>query len=315
MSMEGQGPEGQPSEGVATLTDLVGLMDGGEEAEDALEESDEGEESEESEESEGSEEEAESEGEEEAEEQAFTIKVDGKEVTLKQSELIELGQKGLDYTNKTMALAEERRAFEGEREQVRSLQHEVAQHREQAINDLQVVHHFLEQQLGDPPDVSLAAHDVSQYVFAKELYEGQRAKLHQVSQALHQMRQQQEAAQASQRKQRLDKVERELIDSLPGWKEAPAEKFKEAADYVESLGLTPADVGEAVATKGFWQLVHKAREYDRLQSEKAKLKPVQSLPKVAKPGNNNQPPQLAKRQEALKRHKANPSIKSLADLL
>jgi hypothetical protein len=92
MSMEGQGPEGQPSDGVATLTDLVGLMDGGEEAEDALEESDEGEESEESEESEGSEEEAESEGEEEAEEQAFTIKVDGKDVTLKQSELIELGQ-------------------------------------------------------------------------------------------------------------------------------------------------------------------------------------------------------------------------------
>jgi small-conductance mechanosensitive channel len=316
MSMEGQGPEGQPSEGVATLTDLVGMMDGGEEAADAQEESAEGEEAEESEESEGAEEEQdEAEGEEEAEEATFTIKVDGKEVTLTQSELVELGQKGLDYTNKTMALAEEKRAFEGEREQVKSLQSEVKQYREQAINDLRVLHAFVEDQIGPAPDISLAAQDAHQYLVAKEWHESQRAKLGQLSQALNHVLQQQEAEQANQRKQRQAKVERELIDSLPGWKDAPAEKFNEVADYVASIGLTPEEVGDAALTKGFWQLAHKAREYDRLQSEKAKLKPVQSLPKVAKPGNNNQPPQLAKRQEALKRHKANPSVKSLAELL
>lgn len=316
MAMQGDGPEGQPGEGVATLTDLTALMDGGEEAADALDESEEGEESGEAEEVETAEDESEGEeSEEEAEEPTFTIKVDGKDVTLKQSELIELGQKGLDYTKKTMALGEERRSFEAEREEVRTVKQEVHQRREQAARDLEVVHAFMEQQLGDPPDISLAAHDVGQFILAKELYEGQRAKLHQVAQALHQMRQQQEAETASQRQQRQAKVERELIDSLPGWKDAPAEKFKETADYVQSLGLTPEEVGEAALTVGFWQLAHKAKAYDALLAKKAEMKPVAQLPKVAKPGTSNQPPQLAKRQEAMKRHKAAPSISSLADLL
>ena len=315
MMMVGDGPEGQPTEGVTTLSDLTALMDGGEEEVGALEESAEGEEAEESEESEAAEEEAQDGEDEEQEEQVFTIKVDGKETTLKQSELVEMAQKGADYTKKTMALADERRAFESERETVKSLQGEVKQHRERVVNDLEVVHAFMAQQLGEPPDLALLQQDATQYLLAKEWHEGQQAKLNQVAQALQQMRQQQEAEQASQRQERQSKVERELIDSLPGWKDAPEQKFKEAAEYVRSLGLTPEDVGDTALTVGFWQLAHKAREYDRLLAEKSKLKPVQSLPRVAKPGTNNQPPQLAKRQEALKRHKANPSISTLADLL
>lgn len=314
MSMVGDA-ETQPTEGVTTLSDLTALMDGGEEEAGALEESAEGEEAEESEEVEASGEEGEQESEEEAEEPTVTVKVDGKEVVLKQSEAIELAQKGLDYTKKTMALGEERRAFESEREAVTAIRSEVAQHREQAIADLETVHAFMSEQIGNPPDIRLAAEDVGQFILAKELYEGQRAKLGQVAQALHQMRQQQGAEQASQRQQRQAKVERELIDSLPGWKEAPAERFKEAADYVRALGLTPDEVGDAALTVGFWQLAHKAKAYDALLAKKAEMKPVAQLPKVSKPGTNNQPPQLAKRQEAMKRHRANPSISSLADLL
>ena len=62
--------------------------------------------------------EGESDDEDEQEEEAtVTIKVNGKEVSLKQSEVIEMAQKGADYTAKTMALAEERKAVDAEREQ------------------------------------------------------------------------------------------------------------------------------------------------------------------------------------------------------
>lgn len=284
MRMEGDGPEGQPTEGVQSLEDVAGLF-GGDEAQEESE-LDEG--AEEAETDDPDEEEAEAEAEEqEQDEPAFTIKVDGKEVTVKQSEALELAQKGLDYTKKTMALGDEKRAVEAEREEVRAVRQEVQQKREQAINDLRVLHAFMEEQIGQAPDISLLHTDAHQYLVQKEWHEGQRAKLGQLSQALNVMLQQQEAEQATQRQQRQAKVERELIDTLPGWKDAPAEKFKETADYVQSIGLTPDDVGDAALTTGFWQLAHKAREYDRLMAEKSKIKPVQSMPKVAKPGASN----------------------------
>lgn len=311
MSMVGDG-ESQPTEGEVTLDDIADAMVGEQDTPDESEK--EGEESEESE-VEGSDDGAEEGEDDEQEEPEFTIKVDGKDLTLKQSELIELAQKGTDYTKKTMALGDERRAFESEREEVRTIKQEVKQRHEQVVRDLEVVQAFMEQQLGDPPDVSLAAHDVSQYILAKELYEGQRAKLHQVAQALHQMRQQQEAEQASQRQQRQAKVERELIDSLPGWKDAPAEKFKETADYVMKLGLTPESVGDAALERGFWEMAHKAKAFDAIQAQKAQMKPKAQLAKVDKPAAKNPTGKAAERAKREAAFARNPSVDALADLL
>ena len=310
--MVGDGPEGQPTEGVATLTDLVALMDGGEEVADALGESEEGEESGESEEVETSEEEGESESEEEAEEAAFTIKVDGKEVTLKQSELIEQAQKGFDYTQKTMALAEDRKAVEAVKAQAE--QHR--QSNEAALNDslnkLQALEKFWGEQIGSPPPIEWAQQDAAYYLAQKELYENRKGQLEQARTAIANLENERQRQRQAFIAQQADATEKALRDTLPGWSD---DTLNDYAKYAAGLGLTPDKVDVAFVQEGFWRLIHKAKAYDALLAKKAEMKPVSQLPKVAKPGNNNQPPQLAKRQDAMKRYKAAPSISTLADLL
>ena len=311
MRMEGQA-ERQPSEGVATLDDIVGRMaDGGEEAVDALDES--AEESEDAEETEEVEDTDEDEkGEEEAEEQTFTIKVDGKDVTLKQSELIEQAQKGFDYTQKTMAVAEERKAVEAARSQA----NEYRQRNEAALNEqlarLQALESFFESQVGGPPPIEWAQQDAAYYLAQKELYETRRGQLEQARTAISHLQGEQHRQRQVWIAQQAEAAEKELRDTLPGWDD---NKLDVLSQYLGGYGLTPDKAEGAYVQAGLWKLAHKAKAYDELQAKKAEMKPVAQLPKVAKPGTNNQPSHLAKRQEAFKRHKSSPSLTSLADLI
>jgi hypothetical protein len=318
MSMVGDGQEGQPTEGVTTLTQLSGLLDGGEEVSDegAPEESAEGEveageseevdESAESEESDGEEEEGEAE-----EEPTFTIKVDGKEVTLTQSELIESAQKGADYTQKTMALAEQRKAVDAERAEVGKVRQEAEQAREESVKRLTAYTNFLEAQLGSPPPISLLHESAEQYIAQKEFYESRKGMLEQARAEIQHLEEARNRARQSELAKKAEASEKALRDTLKDWTDKSPD---ELAAYMAEQGLPTQALGEAVVEKGIWLLAHKAREYDRLQAEKAKLKPKTELPKVHKP-KGVQPPQLAQRQEAMKRHKASPSLKTLADLL
>lgn len=318
MSMEGDGPEGQPTEGVTSITDIGAMLDG--ESEGALEESAQGDEAEESEgvEVEGEEsEESEDGGDdgEEAEEPTFTIKVDGKDVTLKQSELIETAQKGFDYTQKTMRVAEESKAVEAQRAKVRALEQQHDHALGETLARLQSFATFMESQVGDPPSIELAHENAAYYIAQKEAYEGQKDKLRQAYAAIHSVQQQQAHHRQAALMQQADETFAHLTNTLPGWKEAPEAKVKELSEYMAPLGLTPQTTADAFVQKGIWELAHKAKAYDALMAEKAKLKPKSELQKVHKPSGNNQPPQLARRQEAVKRHKANPTIQSLADLI
>jgi hypothetical protein len=315
MSREGQG-ESQPTEGVVSLESLASQLDTEEPApgESESEESEQpeeveaaGEEGEESPESEEGEE-----SEEEAEEAAFTIKHDGKEVTLKQSEVLELAQQGFDYTKKTMALAEERKAIEPLKREAEQFRQQTNEALTEAINRLDGYAKFLQAQIGSPPPITLASTDAGSYLAQKELYEARKGQLDTVlseSRALVDEQARQRQAYVTHKAAQAEKA---LKDTLPGWNDA---MLTELAGYAESLGLNPGSADMAMLEPGFWQMAQKAKAYDALQAEKAKLKPVNQLPKVHKPSANNQPPQLARRQEAIKRHKANPSVDSLAALL
>lgn len=315
MHMEGDGPQDQPAEGVVTLESLASQMDAEEaapgepeseesEQPEGVEAAEEGEESSESEESE--------ESEEEAEEAAFTIKHDGKEVTLKQSEVLELAQQGFDYTKKTMALAEERKAIEPLKREAEQFRQQTNEAMTEAINRLDGYAKFLQSQIGTPPPISLASTDAGSYLAQKELYEARKGQLDTVLSESRKLVDEQARQRQAYVNHKAAQAEKALADTLPGWNDA---MLTELAGYAETLGLHPGSAELAMLEPGFWQMAQKAKAYDALQAEKAKLKPVNQLPKVIKPSSNPQPPQLARRQEAIKRHKANPSVDSLAALL
>lgn len=310
MRMEGDGPEGQPSEGVSTLDGLVGLMVDGEEGGETQEEAEEGEEAAESE---GVEEpEEQEEAEEEQEEPTVTLKHDGKEVTLKQSEVVDLAQQGFDYTQKTMKLAEERKALDASRGEVAQQRKDYeALHGHYKAN-LETLGRVIEAELGTPPPITLAQQDAAQYLAQKELYDRRKDKLNQVRAELDSLEQDAHRQRQAEFAQKVQSTEQALKDTLPGWSDA---KAQELFDYLGKQGLNFENLGIGIAEKGLFEMAHKAQAYDQLVEKRAQMKPVKNLPKVAAPQARNQPAQLARRQEAMRRHKAAPSISTLADLL
>lgn len=313
MHMEGDGPEGQPAETVVTLESLAEGMD-----EETVVDEPDSEETGESEEVESEDAEAEeSEDAEDSQEEAklkFTIKHDGKDVDLELTpeEHAAMLQQSFDYTKKTMALAEERKAIAPLREQAEQARKQAEDVLNESAARLTAYKQFMESQVGQPPPISLAQQDAARYLAEKELYEARKGQLHQVDAEIRRLQEDHARSRQAWINQKAESAEKALKDTLPGWNEALLTDY---AGYAKDLGLTTESAQFAMLEPGFWQLVHKAKAYDALQAEKAKLKPVSQLPKVHKPSGNPQPPQLAQRQEAIKRHKARPSIDTLADLL
>jgi hypothetical protein len=315
MTVQGDGPEGQPGEGVTSMNDLSAMLDGGEESDEgAPEESEQGEE-EAPEESEGEEvEQPEGEDDEaQQDEPTFKLKHEGKEVELPQSEVVELAQKGFDYTQKTMAVAEERKAVEAERSQAEQYRQQYEQTLGQSVGQLQALERVLTESLGNPPPVSLAQDDVALYIAQKEQYEARRGQLASAREAIANLQDEQARTRQAWIAQKGQETENALKSTLPGWNE---QSLNELMAYAGKHGLGQQNFDHAMLEKGFWEMAHKAKAYDELQEKKAQIKPVsQPANKVAPAQAKNQPSQLAKRQEAMKRHRASPSIKTLADLL
>jgi hypothetical protein len=254
------------------------------------------------------------EAEEEPDVYEFTVKHDGKESNLKltHAEVVESIQKSLDYTQKTMALAEERKAIEPLKREAEQFRQQTNEALTEAINRLDGYAKFLQAQIGSPPPITLASTDAGSYLAQKELYEARKGQLDTVLSESRALVEEQARQRQAYVNHKATQAEKALKDTLPGWDDA---MLTELAGYADSFGLNPGSADMAMLEPGFWQMAQKAKAYDALQAEKAKLKPVNQLPKVHKPSANNQPPQLARRQEAIKRHKANPSVDSLAALL
>lgn len=309
--MEGQA-EKQPAETV-DLDGIAGLIEIDAEADTDDEAGEPESEEEQGEAPEGEEQDAD-EGEESEEAETETLTHEGKEVKLKKSEVLELAQKGFDYTKKTMALAEERKALEPVKQQY---QERLTQH-EQALTEtmhrLQTAADFLESELGQPPSTDLASYDAGAYIAQKEAYQARVDKLRNTYGQLQHLEQQQNQLRQSTLLEKANETEKYLVEHLPGWKDAPEKSLAELNSYIKEFGLSPETTKEAYVERGLWEIAHKAREYDRLMAQKATLKPKAELPKVNKPAANHNPTNV-RQQEALKRFNKKPSLETLADLI
>ncbi len=313
MHMQGDGPEGQPGEGVSTLSDLTALLDGGEEGADGTPiESEEGEEEADAIEGDEGEQAEGGDDEEGGEESTVVLKHDGKDVTLTQSEVVELAQKGFDYTQKTMALAEDRKAAEQERAQAGEFRQRYEDALAKSVGQLKALESVLRESVGGPPPVDLASQDVALYIAQKEQYEARKGQLAEAQQAIANLTEEQARSRQAWISQRASETEAALRSTLPGWNE---NTMNELVAYAAKHGLGEANFDHVLLEKGLWEMAHKAKAYDALLEKKAQMKPVAQRAAATPAQARNQPPQLARRQEAVKRYGANPSINTLAELL
>jgi chromosome segregation ATPase len=250
---------------------------------------------------------------EEAEEPTFTIKVDGKEINLKQSELIELAQKGTDYTQKTMKVAEASKAVEAQLTKASEQRQQYENALQESVTRLEAYTKFMESQVGALPDASMLEYDTAGYLRAKELHEARKGQLQQAYAATQQLQQEQARQRQAWINEKAAATEAALKDTLPGWSD---DTLNDLAGYAGKLGLTVQTANEAMLEPGFWQLAQKAQAYDALLAKKAEMKPKSELPKVAKVTASNPTPRAeARKADAFKNFKARPSLDTLSKLV
>lgn len=242
------------------------------------------------------------------EEPLYTVKVDGQEIQVKQSELLAGYQRDADYRNKTKAIAEQRQAVEAERQSV-------TQERNAA---LQVIERF-QAELGQllQPAVDwgrLAQEDPAEYIRQKHAYDMRMQQYNQAEQAKQYMLHQSQQEQQKHLQAHIQAEAQRLIDAIPEWKdEAKAKAGKEALNsFLKSYGYGDQEIG-TVADHRMVVIADKARRYDELMKKAALTqKKVEKVPpRVERPGSSETNPTDG-RTQAMQRLKRSGSVSDAA---
>jgi hypothetical protein len=266
---------------------ILGLM-GGEEGseqeqpEAQLEANDSEAESEEYEQSDESEVEQEDSEDEQQEPQKYRIKAAGEEREVTLDELIKSYQLGTDYTKKSQAVAEERKAVESERQRI----DEARQLRDTYAERLQVIEQMLNQQSpAEDLDYLKETDPIGYAVKVAEMSQREK-QLAQVQAERQRIAQQQERERTEQLGQVVQSEARKLAEAIPEF--ADPSKGAAIRQQLREFGVKAgfsenelANVYDSRAVLTLW----KAMQYDKLQSAKPGItKKVSEAPKVMKAG-------------------------------
>jgi len=235
----------------------------------------------------------------------YTVKVDGEEYEVTLDELRSGYSRQQHFTKRSQELAEQRKAFEQEAEQVKQYRDYYAQQLEQLGNQLQ-------QTIPSEPDWTA----LSQQYEAKELfamkaeYDKRKEELARVEQERERIAQQQQAEAQQQMQQHLASQKTEMLERIPAWKDE-GRRNKERLDVIkyaqDVVGFSEQEIANASDARAV-ELLYKAWQYDKLQKDApAVKKKVQSAPKVAKGGQPKTKAQVQTRQRRDAMNKLNKS--------
>jgi hypothetical protein len=214
----------------------------------------------------------------------FEIVVGGKTEKLSRQELIERAQKGTDYTQKTMALAEQYRTAQGHMQRVQ----EMVQLAPLVAQDLATVKAFESQlqQYQNVDWVRLATEDPLEYPKHRAQYDrivnGYQTAVGALQQRGGALQQHQQ--QVSQ--ENLGREYQKLQTLIPEWSDP--QKYQAGAQELHSYLVKQGGDPQAVASLSdafAVSIARKAMLYDKLREAK-KSKQVRTAPPVIKPGSN-----------------------------
>ena len=242
--------------------------------------------------------EAEAETEESTEDDpVVTVKIDGKDVEVKLSELKNGYQRQADYTRKTMEVSEQRKAAEAETAKAR---HE----REAYATNLNRLQMQLEGTLQEQQNVdweALLNSDPVEYLKQQHLAQARQAKLQQVYTEQQRIGAQQQAEAEQAHASHLQSQQQALLAKLPEWQDAKKADAERSAirDFLIKEGYEPDSLNKITDAKAV-VLARKAMLYDQMMSKAhAAAKKVSNLPtKVERPGVAAEAPGLDKRTSA-----------------
>lgn len=213
----------------------------------------------------------------------YKAKVGGEEVEVELDELINGYQRSKDYTQKSQALAEQRKAMEAERQH---LEH-VKQERMAYAQKLKALDSFLSQQnKGEDLEVLKETDPIGYAVKVAE--QSQREKQLAVVRAeQNRIAQQQQAEQQQSLQNHLKAESEKLASVIPELATPKGDAIrKEIREYAKSVGWSDQELASVYDHRAVLTL-YKAMKFEQLQKGKPEtLKKVQQAPKMLKPGTS-----------------------------
>jgi hypothetical protein len=269
-----------PDEGQAQVDETQPVEESQEDTETAASEEDEsGVEDAPDEESPEEQSEEEEEQEEQEQPQTFTVKVDGKEVTVTLDELQKGYSRTQDYTRKTQQIAEVRKQVEQETQAVRAEREQYAQ----LLGALQAQLQSSEPQV----DLERLYHeDPIEWVRQKEIMRERQEKLGAIQSEQQRLFQVSQYEQQRAMEAQLASQQEALLAALPDWKDPKKAKAEKALviESAKAAGFTDEDL-KNVYDHRLVLLLRKAAMFDQMVSKRQGIKPVvNNGPRTAKPG-------------------------------
>jgi len=235
--------------------------------------------------------------EEETEEpQRFKVKVDNEEIEVTLEELQQGYSRTKDYTKKTQALAETRKAVEAEKAKIE----EAKQLRDTYAQRLEVIEKLLTQDQGEENLAELKESDPIGYAIKVAERSEKEKQLQAVRAEKQKIAQQQESDRQQALQSHLQAEAVKLKEMIPEFRdEAKAEiARKDIRSYAKSVGFSDEELSQVYDSRAV-KTLYNAMMYEKLMKGKTDaVKKVQSAPKVIKAGNGGQ---LSAEQDAAKK--------------
>ena len=223
------------------------------------------------------------EGEEEAEEPPkYRVKAAGEEKEVTLDELIKSYQLGTDYTKKSQAVAEERKAVEAERQRIE----EARYLRDQYAERLQVIEQMLNQQPETENLDYLKETDPIGYAVKVAELSQREKQLAQVQAERQRIAMQQDQERQEQLGHVIQAEARKLAEAIPEYADPQKGEVarRELREFGQKLGFSEQELSGVYDSRQVLTL-WKAMQYDKLQSAKPGItKKVNEAPKVMKSG-------------------------------
>ena len=238
------------------------------------------------------------ESEEEQPKPRYKVKASGEEVEVELDELIKGYQQGADYTKKSQALAEQRKALEAERNHLEY----VKQERQAYAQKLQALDSFLSQQnQGVNLDVLKETDPIGYAVAVAE--QSQREKqLAVVRNEQQRLAQQQQSEHHASLQNHLRQESEKLTSLIPELATPQGDAVrKQIRDYAKSVGWSDQELSQLYDSRAVVTL-YNGMKYQQLQKSKPEVnKKLQAAPKMMRSGTSAPPTKSSGDKQAMQR--------------
>jgi hypothetical protein len=228
----------------------------------------------------------------------YKVKASGEEVEVELDELIKGYQQGADYTKKSQALAEQRKALEAERNHLEY----VKQERQAYAQKLQALDSFLSQQnQGVNLDVLKETDPIGYAVAVAE--QSQREKqLAVVRNEQQRLAQQQQSEHHASLQNHLRQESEKLTSLIPELATPQGDAVrKQIRDYAKSVGWSDQELSQLYDSRAVLTL-YNGMKYQQLQKSKPEVnKKLQAAPKMMRSGTSAPPTKSSSDKQAMQR--------------